>query len=353
MNTRRNFFSSHSNEDSPTPETIQAVERELCLCPPASSLCLLPEYQNRSMQTGNEGQSSFLPVHETLNTILRFQLQTLFPSAPSLSVLLLHVSQLEHIQISPETAVVHKRQRYHASASIVEQVMVNVRRAIRSEDLVYIDAGRGAAIIFPDVDAGGAHKIIERVYNNVNLLQAETLIPPLTHETEIVLGIGSYSEQSTSLEQLLTSASRIFYRLTLRPAITPHLWDTMPPAGFPSSAEDDDTQTPNEFDEDGEIPTDSTDDLLIANSSIQDFKAIPYLRLPNALSTRLKSLIPYDIASRFRCVPVGRDHQRLTVAMADPTDTKTIQKLHEATHMSIFPVSCDSKALDQLLETKW
>jgi GGDEF domain-containing protein len=303
------------------------------------------------MQTWTEEQSSFLPVHETLNTTLRFHLQTLFPAVPFFTVLLLHISQLEHIQIPPETAVVHKRQRYHASASILEQVMVNVRRAIRGEDLVYIDTGRGAAIIFPDVDAAGAHKIIERVYNNVNLLQAETLIPPLTHETEIVLGIGSYPEQGTSLEPLLASAGCIFYRLTLRRAITPHLWDTMPPAEFPSSAEDDDMQTTNEFNEDGEISTDNTS--LITDSSLQDFKAVPYLQLPNMLSTRLKSLISYDIASRFRCVPVGRDHQRLTIAMADPTDTETIQKLHEATHMTIFPVSCDSKALDQLLKTKW
>ena len=131
MNTRRNFFSSQSNEDSPTSKTIQAVERELCICPPASSLCLLPEYQSRTTQTWNEEQSFFLPVHETLNTTVRLHLQTVFPSAPLLSVLLLHISQLEHIQIPPETAVVHKRQRYHASASILEQVMVNVRRAIR------------------------------------------------------------------------------------------------------------------------------------------------------------------------------------------------------------------------------
>ncbi len=348
MSTRRKNFNLHSNEQSSASETLQAVEREFCTCPPASSLCLSPEYQNSTISSWNEEQSLFLPVHETLNTTLRFQLQTLLPSMPLLSVLLLHVFQLEHIQISPETALVHKRQRYHASASIVEQVMVNVQRAIRGKDLVYVDEGRGAAILFPDVDEAGAHKIIERVYNNVNLLQAETLIPPLTHETEIVLGIGSYPEQGTSLEQLLASASRVFYRLALRPAITPHLWDTMPPAEFSSAENEDDIQvyTPNTPDKDEWTP-------LTTESSIQDFKAIPYMQLPNALSSRLKSLISYDMASRLRCVPVGRDHQRLTVAMADPTDTETIQKLREATHMSIFPVSCDSKALDQLLETKW
>jgi GGDEF domain-containing protein len=283
-----------------------------------------------------------------LNTTLRFQLQTLLPSASFLGVLLLHVSQLEQIHISPETTLVHKRQRYHASASIVEQVMGNVRRAIRGEDLVYVDEGRGAAILFPEVDVAGAHKIIERVYNNVNLLQAETLIPPLTHETEIVLGIGSYPEQGASLEQLLASASRVFYRLTLRPAITPHLWDTMPSASSSKEEGEDDIQvhTPN-------TPNDDKWTPLIADSSIQDFKAIPYLQLPNALSPRMRSLISHEIALRFRCVPVGRDHQRLTVAMANPTDAESIQKLREITHMTIFPVSCDSKALDQLLQTKW
>lgn len=313
-------------------------------------------YHDSTMQTWDENYVSFLPIHAMLNDILRTHLQTLFPSITAFSVLLLHVSQLEHPQISPETTTIHKRRRYHPNASILEQVMVNVRRAIRNEDLVYIDRGRGAAIIFPDVDFQGASKIIERVYHSVNLLQAETLIPPLTHETEIVLGIGSYPESGAALEQVLASAGRVLYRLTLRPAITPHLWDNMPSVtSTPSTEANDAVQAKNAIsqDEDTWTSTAHTSDLEPEGSLAHDFKSIPYLQLPAVLPSRLKKLVAYDIAVRYRCVPVGRDHQQLTIAMADPTDRDTVSVLHKITHMTIFPVSCDIKALDILLETQW
>ena len=325
------------------------------MCPLASSLCLSPgtDFVDFASLPWSEEYSSFLPMHVALNTTLRSHLQTVLPSISCLSILLLHISQLEQTQISPETATMHKRRRYHPSVSILEQVMVNVRRAIRSEDLIYVDKGRGAAIILPDVDQAGAQKISERVYNNVNLLQAETLIPPLTLETEIVFGVGSYPEQGSSLEQMLASASQISYRLSLRPAITTHLWDTMPPAAFSHGAEDGLVDTTQPYTEDGgqtPVPVNTSEGI---GSAIHDFKAIPYLQLPSVLPARLKNLIAYMIASRIRCVPVGRDHQRLTVAMADPTDAAAIAELCEVTHMTIFPVSCDNKLLDQLLETKW
>ena len=69
--------------------------------------------------------------------------------------------------------------------------------------------------------------------------------------------------------------------------------------------------------------------------------------------TRLKLLIPYALAMELRCAPVGRDHNRLTVAMANPTDMRAIYHLREATGMTIFPVSCEASALETLLASGW
>jgi hypothetical protein len=77
------------------------------------------------------------------------------------------------------------------------------------------------------------------------------------------------------------------------------------------------------------------------------------MQLPAQLPARLKQLIPYSLALEIRCAPVGRDHNRLTVAMADPTNTESIRQLCEATGLSIFPVSCDVPALDTLLANGW
>ncbi len=78
-----------------------------------------------------------------------------------------------------------------------------------------------------------------------------------------------------------------------------------------------------------------------------------FLQLPTHLPKRLKQLIPYQLALEIRCAPVGRDHDRLTMAMADPTDTNALRQLEEATGLSIFAVSCDLEVLDALLARKW
>lgn len=359
MSIRRKNVSLHASYSPLSSEIVSETEVELCTCPPVSSLCLLSTepamYQDYAMQKWDDDHDPVLPVHPMLNDTLHTRVQAIFPAISPFSVLLLHISQLEHIHITPKTTVVHKRRRYHPTATILEQVMINVRRAIRDDDLVYLDKGRGAAIIFPEVDQQGVLKIAERIYNSVNLLQAETLLPPLTHETDIVLGIGSYPEQGTALEQVLASAGHVHYRLTLRPAITTRLWDTMPIAeqGVADDTMQSDADSQHGYTLLSTNPLSSTtNDSAQIDASARNI-IVPFLQLPVQLSTRLKSLITYDTASRLRCVPVGRDHQRLTIAMADTTDTDAINALHELTHMTIFPVACDKDALDTLLKTKW
>jgi hypothetical protein len=248
---------------------------------------------------------------------------------------LLHISQLEHIHIAPQTAVLHKRQRFHAPASFLEQVIVNVCRAIRSSDQLLIHEGIGAALILPDVDQQGMYSILERVYQSVRLLRSETVIPPLKRETDIVLGIGSYPEPGTSLELLLCHASSTVHRLTLRPAIMAQGWngkDVTPIASKPLER----------FVEQAES--------VSANTARGN---VPFMQLPTKLPARLKNLIPYALALELRCAPVGRDHHCLTVAVAGPPNRETLQRLREITGMTIFPVTCETAALDALLAEKW
>jgi hypothetical protein len=68
---------------------------------------------------------------------------------------------------------------------------------------------------------------------------------------------------------------------------------------------------------------------------------------------RLTHLIPHRIALELRCVPVGREHQNLTVAMVDPTNSTIISRLQQLTGLTIFPVACAEQQLDSLLTTDW
>ncbi len=320
---------------NPVLSYIDSSAAEQCTCLPLSKLHEAP--WNVQEDGGDSGQITRLtPATQEMNRHLRAVLNDFFPRSTPLSLLLLHISQLEHIHIAPKTAILHKRHRYHAPSSFLEQVLVNVRRTIRTDDRILVHTGTGVAIILPDVDHEGAHSILERVYHSISLLQSETVIPPLKRETEILLGIGSYPKPGASLEDLLYHTGFIAHRLTLRPAVTTQLRGTRP-ASLPKAL-------------DFHCFEDSDNDALLATAR---GSGIPFMQLPTQLPPRLKHLIPHQLALELRCAPVGRDHNRLTVAMAQPSDAQAIERLKEAICMSIYPVSCEVKVLDALLEHGW
>src|SRR6266581_1967196 len=178
----------YKRKDDAGQSLIQASSpaTECCHCLPLSSIQVVPSQD----QVETIDYHNMTPASPEMNALIRGKLEGCLPRSAPLSLLLLHVSQLEHVHIHPQSALLHKRQRYHASASFLEQVLVNVRRAIRDDDELLIHEGTGAAIIFPEVDKQGISVILERVSRRISLLQAETVIPPLERETDIVLGIG-------------------------------------------------------------------------------------------------------------------------------------------------------------------
>src|SRR5580700_5886769 len=204
--------------------TLQAdaPSAERCHCQPLSSLQVIPSTEQ---EEGTLEREKLTPADRVLQTMLRSQLERLFPRSTPLSLLLLHLSQLEHIHISPLTAVLHRRERYHTTPEVLEQILTSVRRTVRRSDQLLVHAGTGAVLIFPDVDKQGIYSIAERVYHSLSLIQAETIIPHLKRETEIALGVGTYIDGASSLEHLLYQVGITSHRIHLRPVITAHLWD--------------------------------------------------------------------------------------------------------------------------------
>jgi hypothetical protein len=289
-------------------------ESEPCICQPLSPL------STQSRDEKLEGEE-IVPTSSTLSVRLHNTLQTLFPRSTPISIFLLHISQWERTQSS-------QQQHYHASPELMEQVMTNVRRVMRADDEVLLQEQAGAIIIFPDVDQQGAYSISERIYHSVSLLQAETLLPPLTLDTTILMSMSSYPEPAASVEHLLHSTTLPAYRFTLRPAITTHLWDAS--SIFAEESMPKDEHQPS-----------------------TKGRSFPFMNLPTTLPTRLRNLIPYSLATELLCVPVGRDHHYLTVAMADPTNNTQLQRLQATTGLTIFPVSCNLEELYALLAKSW
>lgn len=317
------------------PVYLEAPATEHCNCLPLSSLHKLPSQRQVEDIVDCE---QVTPATQELNVKIRAHLATLFPRSTPLSLLLLHISQLEPIHLTSQSVVFRRRQRYHAPPAFLEQVLANIRRSIRTSDQFLVHEGVGAAIIFPDVDQQGMQNILDRIYSNVSLLQAETVIPPLKRETDIVMGIASYTEAGASLEPLLFQVGVTARKFMLRPAITTQLWSTQ--SAYLHTVEKADLHL--------------NDDLVTSRrAEVLATVLSPYMKLPAQLPRRLKQLIPYSIAVELRCAPVGRDHHCLTVAMADPTNSVAIGHLREVTGLTIFPVSCDVPALNALLAHKW
>ncbi len=293
-----------------------------CDCLPLSPL--YKELQEHATADWSENEQ-IVPAQQDLITRLRDTLNTLLPRTTPLSAFLLHISQWERTSIVPQSPLSSQRRRYHAPPGLLEQVMANVHRVMRIDDRVLAQENVGVAIVLPDVDQQGAHSIVERVYHSISLLQAETVIPPLTLDTTILLGVGTYPTAGPSVEQLLYHMGLTARRFTLRPALTTHLWD----AQSLLTREDERTHD---------------------NKGVP---GIPFMHLPQTVPHRLKHFIPYPLALELRCVPVGRDAHCLTVAMVDPTNTDSITRLHITTGMTIFPVSCDLVELYTLLAKKW
>jgi len=303
--------------------------REPCSCPP-----LFPLQEKLSpLNEEREQRDNCIPVAPLLNDTLQATLASYFPRSTPFSLLLLHITQFEHISLPPGSSLVHKRLGYHASASLLEQVLHTVRRTLRAGDEVLVDPrGTGAAFFFPQVDQDGILCIAERISYSIHLLQPETVIPPLQYETEITLGFGSYPSAAPSLERLLSQAGLVQEKIVFRPAVISSSEPVR--AGHAEH---------------------STRKASAKQTRPQAARAtgIPFMQIPSRLPTRLKQLIPYTLALELRCAPVGRDHNRLTVAMANPEDNRAISQLREATGMTIFPVSCEAAALEILLASGW
>src|SRR5947209_19972847 len=95
---------------------LESPANDLCTCLPLSKLHKdICENHAENPELLKEVTTTTLE----LNDFLRTELELYFPRSTPLSILLLHISQLEHIHILPKSAILQKRQRYHVPASLL------------------------------------------------------------------------------------------------------------------------------------------------------------------------------------------------------------------------------------------
>lgn len=300
---------------------------ESCTCRP------LPLTRIEVLQGTREAEDSLLE-HVLLPTELlqevQQHIQELLAQRQPFSLFALHVVQIE--RRSTYDATMHKYvfrppRCSHPAPGFMRQLEDKIKAVLRGSDQLRTH-GEGSALLFlPGVGPEGAYKILERIYAQVDLLEAETIIPPLRHETHIVIGYASFPEQQATYEGFLQQLGRGARRVTLKPRML------LPISAAYSRYSNVHHQPP-------------------AYEAITP-SPVPFMRLPTCLPRRLTRLIPHSVACTLRCVPVGREQQALTIALATPSDHESLDYLAQLTHMTIFPVACRHEELDILLATKW
>lgn len=306
---------SQPSEISEQSACIQAR----CGCPPLSPQRDTAAFEHACMLIAPE-----------LRQMIQTTLTTCTPQASPCSLLVLHITQVE--PVPQALAQHHQRLKYHAPATFLAQIVQYMHRSLRADDQILVEEkGSGAALLLPGVDQEGLEHIARRVLQSIHLLQAETVVPPLRTETEVTFGWGTSPGSPDALNILFEQVGQVRERMVFRPAIT------VSPAERPRLTRPRSRSAPSK------------------ETYLRETHAggIPFMQLPLRLPTRLQQLIPHALALELRCAPVGRDHNRLTVAMANPTDAHAIHHLREATGMNICPASCEPVALETLLASGW
>lgn len=79
-------------------------------------------------------------------------------------------------------------------------------------------------------------------------------------------------------------------------------------------------------------------------------QALPYLAfLPGYPAQRLLHLLPYELAHRHHCIPVGAERGVLTVATCAQLATEVVAQFRSITQRAIFQVRCEESMIEDVL----
>lgn len=106
----------------------------------------------------------------------------------------------------------------------------------------------------------------------------------------------------------------------------------------------------DESDEMSSLVTRKGEDRNQAEQKENTSDMLPYLAfLTTYPSLRLLHLLPYELACRYQCVPVGAERKMLTLATCHWLNRETVVHLSTATRREIFQVRCEITIIDEVL----
>ncbi|HLZ63897.1 MAG TPA: hypothetical protein VKR06_43770 [Ktedonosporobacter sp.] len=85
-------------------------------------------------------------------------------------------------------------------------------------------------------------------------------------------------------------------------------------------------------------------------SQKRETDTLPYLAFLSSYPPyEVLHLFPYELACRYRCVPVGVERSALTLALCQRLEQEIISHFCEVTQKEIFQVRCEASMIDDML----
>ncbi len=172
-----------------------------------------------------------------------------------------------------------------------------------------------------DATLAGANIVQSRLWNALLWRTHDMDEIAILRPQQMMLGYSAYPEPSTQAQQCLEEASQTQRHFAILKEKSVYL-----PATLPVSNNEDEL-----------------------SRQAQQF-GIPYLSLlPRTLPARLQRIIHPKLAQELQCYPLGREKDVLTVAIANPQDRTTLDRLAQETGLHIFPVLAPAHELQTVL----
>lgn len=211
-----------------------------------------------------------------------------------------------------------------AGKSIV-YLLQNIRALVRKTDLVFLHHNR-VHFVLREANQEGAAIVEERLWEALLWRVHNMNEHEMPRPTYITIGHGAYPDPHADLNELFEAAGQMSKHFN-KPTPIRHAGHA---ARLDESAQSDGRE---------ELP-------LLARKL-----GIPYLSLlPRTLPQSVLQVVNSRLAQELHCYPIGRDRNILTVAMLNPQDRVTLERLRRETGLRIFPVLTHPEALEKALE---
>ncbi len=235
-----------------------------------------------------------------------------------------HIALVSIHQCYPKKDTLNAHQT-RCAENTTRYLLLDLHARVRKTDTVF-QVGHTLYFLLHGANKQGGQIVQDRLWEallwRVHNLSERDLICPLS----LTIGHSSYPIHST-LHDLVATADEVMLR-----------FDTQPEKASQQHAEISQAQ-PDKEDPEQELP-------MLARRL-----GIPYLTLlPRTLPQSLQQLVNPKLAHELRCYPVGRERNKLTVAMLNPVDHSALDRLKQETGLHIVPVLTHPQALQVALE---